>query len=95
MSWALRLGVVAVVAVGLAALPACNRGGSGTGRPKVAVVTNCTDPFWDLCEAGAKKAAEDNNVDLQFRQPERLDAALQKPIIDAWVSQGMSGVAVS
>ncbi len=87
------LGVVAAAA-GLALVPACNRN-SGGGKPKIAVVTNCTDPFWDLCEAGAKKAAEEQGVELLFRQPERLDAALQKPIIDAWVNQGVSGIAVS
>jgi ribose transport system substrate-binding protein len=85
--------LVAVVALGLACLPACNRGGSG--KPKIAIVTNCTDPFWDLCEAGARKAAADFDVELQFRQPERGSAEVQKPIIDAWVSQGISGIAVS
>ncbi len=85
---------VALGAVTLALVPAC--GGKGGGdKPKIAVVTNCTDPFWDLCEAGAKKAAQDFDVELLFRQPERLDAAVQKPIIDAWVSQGVSAMAVS
>ena len=90
--WA-RLGLVAFVAAGLAILPAC--GGNNSGKIKIAVVTNCTDPFWDLCEAGAKKAAADFDVELLFRQPERLAAEVQKPIIDAWVSQGVSGIAVS
>lgn len=93
MSRWLRLGVVAAVAAGLASLPAC--GSKGGGKPKVAVVTNCTDPFWDLCEAGAKKAAQDFDVELLFRQPERMAAEVQKPIIDAWVNQGVSGIAVS
>lgn len=66
-----------------------------TSRPKIAVVTNCTDPFWDLCEAGANKAAKDHNVELMFRQPEKLDAAIQMPIIEAWVKQGVDGIAVS
>ncbi|QEL17282.1 substrate-binding domain-containing protein [Limnoglobus roseus] len=64
-------------------------------KPKIGVVTNTTDPFWDLCEAGANKAAKDFDVDLVFRQPEKLDAAIQMPIIDAWVKQGMNGIAVS
>jgi len=88
-----RLGLVAVVAAGLAALPAC--GGKPSGKIKIAIVTNCTDPFWDLCEAGAKKAAADFDVELLFRQPEGGGAEIQKPIIDAWVSQGVSGIAVS
>ena len=94
-AWALRVGFVSLLAVGLAGIPACGNKGGGSGKPKIAVVTNCTDPFWDLCEAGAKKAAQDFDVELLFRQPERLAAEVQKPIIDAWVSQGVSGIAVS
>jgi ribose transport system substrate-binding protein len=94
-AWALRVGFVTLVGVGLAGIPACGNKGGGTARPKIAVVSNCTDPFWDLCEAGAKKAAQDFDVELVFRQPERLAAEVQKPIIDAWVSQGVSGMAVS
>jgi ribose transport system substrate-binding protein len=90
----MRLGLLAAVAAGLATVPACGSNSNG-GRPRVAVVTNCTDPFWDLCEAGANKAARDFDVDLQFRQPEKLDAALQMPIIEAWVKQGVDGIAVS
>ena len=89
MRWSL------LVAAGLAALPACNKQSGTTAKPKIAVVTNCTDPFWDICEAGAKKAAAEKDVDLLFRQPERLAAEVQKPIIDAWVNQGVAGIAVS
>ena len=92
MSRWVRLVLVGAVAAGVASLPAC---GKKSDKPKVAVVTNCTDPFWDLCEAGAKKAAQDFDVELLFRQPERLAAEVQKPIIDAWVNQGVSGMAVS
>ena len=88
-----RLGLVAAVAVGLALIPACGK--KDSGKPKIAVVTNCTDPFWDLCEAGANKAAKDFDVELTFRQPERMAAEVQKPIIDAWVNQGFNGIAVS
>lgn len=89
-----RLGLVAAVAAGLALVPACGKK-DGAGKPKIGVVTNCVDPFWDLCEAGANKAAKDFDVDLTFRQPERMSAEVQKPIIDAWVTQGFNGVAVS
>src|SRR4051794_16492895 len=82
-----------MLAAGLAAIPAC--GNKASGKPRIAIVTNCTDPFWDLCEAGAKKAAADNDVELLFRQPERMAAEVQKPIIDSWVSQGVSGIGVS
>ncbi|MBA4068067.1 MAG: sugar ABC transporter substrate-binding protein [Isosphaera sp.] len=81
------------LAAGLAAVPACNKPASG--RIKVGVVTNCADPFWDLCEAGANKAAKDFDVDLQFRQPEALDVSRQTPIINSFVEQGVKGIAVS
>lgn len=92
MSRTVRFVLVASVAIVLGCLPAC---GNKSGKMKIGVVTNCTDPFWDLCEAGAKKAAQDNDVELLFRQPERLAAEVQKPIIDSWVNQGISGMAVS
>jgi ribose transport system substrate-binding protein len=84
---------VLLLAAGLAAIPAC--GNKASGKPKIAIVTNCTDPFWDLCEAGARKAEKDFDVEVLFRQPERMASEVQKPIIDAWVSQGVSGLAVS
>jgi ribose transport system substrate-binding protein len=80
------------VAVGLATVPAC---GNQSGKTKIAIVTNGTATFWDLCEAGARKAAAENDVDLLFRQPERNSAEVQKPIIDSWVSQGVAGIGVS
>src|SRR5881397_1832315 len=89
----MRVVPVLAVAAGLAVIPAC--GNRSSGKPRIAIVTNCTDPFWDLCEAGAKKAAQDFDVELLFRQPERMASEVQKPIIDAWVNQGVSGMAVS
>src|SRR5437879_3357720 len=96
-TWARALPLVAA-AVALAAAPACNRsgtaGGAG-GRPKVAVVTNCTDPFWDICEAGAKKSAADHDVDLVFRQPANLDVAIQNEIVETILKTGVKGLAIS
>lgn len=65
------------------------------GKPTIAVVTNTTDPFWDLCEAGANKAAKDFDVNLEFRQPEKMDAIIQTPIIKQYVTKGVNGIAVS
>jgi ribose transport system substrate-binding protein len=91
----LRISAVVALSTVLAFVPACSSGGGGSNKLKIAVVTNCTDPFWDLCEAGAKKAAQENDVELLFRQPEKLDAAIQTPILEAWVKQGVNGIAVS
>jgi ribose transport system substrate-binding protein len=90
-----RLGLVAAVAAGLAVIPACGKKDAAGAKPKVGVITNCVDPFWDLCEAGATKAAKDFDADLVFVQPKDGGGDIQKPVIDAWVSQGFSGIAVS
>ena len=50
-------------------------------------MTNCTDPFWDLCEAGAKKAGQDFDVEVLFRQPEALDVSKQMPIVEGFLDQ--------
>lgn len=94
--WVRRV-VVAVAAA--AALPACNSSNNsdpaGGTRPKVAVVTNCTDPFWDICEAGAKAAAAEHGVDVVFRQPAALDVNVQNEIIETVLKTGVKGIAVS
>ncbi|MFM8273694.1 MAG: substrate-binding domain-containing protein [Gemmata sp.] len=98
MSFALRLSVVAALAVVLACVPACGKkdNGSTGGKPKIGVVTNCTAEFWSICEAGANKAAAEHNVDLQFRQPEKaFNAKVQMEIVEAWAKQGLDGMAVS
>ncbi len=93
MSSILRLAVVLGLGAILAALPACS---SKPNRITIGVVTNCTAEFWDIAKAGATKAAKDYDVDLQFRQPEKaFDAADQMPIVEAWVKQGVNGIAVS
>jgi ribose transport system substrate-binding protein len=94
-AWVRLVGIVGAAVI-LASLPACGGGTSVSGKHRIAIVTNCTDPFWDLCEAGARKrAAEEPTVELLFRQPAQGTSEAQKPIIDAWVSQGVSGIAVS
>jgi len=89
-----RLGLVAAVAIGLGFIPACGKKDT-SARPKIGIITNCVDPFWDLCEAGAKKGAADFDVELVFNQPKSGDGDIQKPVVDAWVSQGFSGIGVS
>jgi ribose transport system substrate-binding protein len=84
--------MVAVVAALIAFVPACSK---KSGRITIGVVTNCTDPFWDLCEAGAKKAGQDFDVDVLFRQPEQMDVAKQMPIVESFLQQGVKGIAVS
>ncbi len=85
------LGVLAVAAAA-ALLPACNR---SSGKPQVGFVTNNAATFWTIAEAGAKKAADESDVELLFRRPDEPDPAKQKEIIDALLVQQVSAIAVS
>jgi ribose transport system substrate-binding protein len=89
----LHASLIVAVAAGLACLPACNK---RSDKIKVGVVTNCTDPFWDLCEAGAKKGAQDFDVEVLFRQPEKaFDASVQMQIVENFLQQNVKALAVS
>jgi len=89
----LRTACVLAIAGLLASVPAC--GASNSGKIKIGVVTNCTADFWSICEAGARKAAQENDVELVFRQPTNNDASEQMPIIEGFQAQGCKGIAVS
>jgi ribose transport system substrate-binding protein len=80
------------IALALVSLPAC---GGGTKKTKVAFISNNPEEFWSIAEAGAKKAADEENVELVFRRPARGAAALQKEIIDSLLNQDVKAVSVS
>jgi ribose transport system substrate-binding protein len=81
-------------AAGLALVPACNRN-SGSGKPRVAIVTNNPELFWTICESGATQAGKDFDVEVTFRKPEKGDVPIQMDILNALVKQGYDGIAVS
>lgn len=89
-----RLLVWLTVALTLTALPACK---SGSGKPKVAFVTNNPAPFWEIVESGCRKAEgeQDCGVEVIFRKPDSGEVAKQKQIIDALLNQGIKAVSVS
>ena len=66
----------------LAALIGCQGGSTGTAKPRVAFVSNNAESFWTIAEAGAKKSAADNEVELLFKMPSSGDASVQKEVID-------------
>jgi ribose transport system substrate-binding protein len=73
-------------------LPACNQ---GSGKIKVAVISNNPEAFWTIAESGAKKAALDHDVELVFGKPAQGDVSVQKELIDTIVNQGVKGIAIS
>jgi ribose transport system substrate-binding protein len=92
----------------LTLVPACGGGSGSSGdknapkneaakgeRVTVAIVTNNPEQFWNICEAGAKKAAQEHNVELLFRRPTPGTVAEQMNIVNALVKQEISGLALS
>jgi ribose transport system substrate-binding protein len=91
----LRAAAVVLAGLVLAAIPACGGGGGQAGKAKVAIVTNCTDPFWDICQAGAIKGGQDFDLDVTFKQPDQGTVDTQMRIVDDLTKLGMKGLAVS
>jgi len=65
------------------------------GRPKVAFVSNNAAEFWTICEAGARKAAEEADVDLQYKRPQDGAAATQTQIIEDLLVGKTQAIAIS
>src|SRR5438094_985818 len=86
----LRLAACACVC--LAASLGCS---SGSGKPRVAFVSNNPEAFWSIAEAGARKAADDAGVELIFQKPPSGDIGEQKKKVDQVLHQGIKGVAIS
>ena len=65
-------------------------------KPAIAFVVNGPSDFWKLAEAGVQAAqAELTDVELQFRYPERADAAVQQRVVDDLIAAGVKAIAVS
>jgi ribose transport system substrate-binding protein len=84
---------LAALALGLALLPACNRGPS---RLKVAFITNNPYDFWKIAQRGTEKAQKDFDVDCEFRMPSGGGSAEeQHRIIEDLLTKGVKGIAIS
>ena len=65
-------------------------------KAAIAFVVNGHSDFWKLAEAGVQAAqAELPDVELQFRYPERADAAVQQRVVDDLIAAGVKAIAVS
>ncbi len=90
----LRVLTLVSVAVGLAFLPACNRGGSN--RITVAFISNNPYEFWKIAEKGTEKAAKEFDVEVEFKMPaEGGGAPAQRRIIEDLLTKGVKGIAIS
>jgi ribose transport system substrate-binding protein len=87
-------GFVAAAAVAFSLVAA---GTAGAADKKViAWVPNGASDFWKLAEAGMHKAqGELPDFDLQWKYPERADAAIQQRLMEDLVAAGAGAIAVS
>ena len=70
--------------------------GAGAGQAEIAFVVNGPSDFWKITEAAVAKAqTELPDFDLQFKYPERADAAVQRRMMDDLVAAGVDAIAVS
>jgi len=84
-------------AVAIAAATVMLSGASFADDKKtIAFVVNGPSDFWKIMEAAVAHAQKDMpDVELQFKYPERADAAVQKRMMDDLVAAGVDAVAVS
>src|SRR5581483_5648120 len=65
-------------------------------KPMIAFVVNGPSDFWKIMEAAVAHAQKDlPDVDLQFKYPERADAAVQRRMLDDLVAAGAAAISVS
>ena len=88
------LGILLVVLVLLAIVGALWAMGTFSPRPRVAMVTASTGPYWDLIVKGAQEAAQRHNVRLEVIRPPS-DEPSQTAAIQGLIDMGYDGVAVS
>lgn len=79
---------------GGSAAPGPSSSGDSGKRPHVAYVTNGIASFWVIAEAGAKKAGQDLNCDVDVLMPPE-GVADQKRMLEECLAKGLDGIAVS
>lgn len=72
----------------------CKKSESGPKKLKFAFVTNVVDPFWNVAEAGCKKAAEELGVDVDVIMPPG-GVPDQKRMVEDVLIRGVDGIAIS
>src|SRR5471032_2310214 len=90
-------GLIAAVGAALGLAGFALSGAAFAADKKVIVwVPNGASDFWKLAEAGMAKAQKElPNFDLQWKYPERADAAIQQRLMEDMVAAGAAAIAVS
>ena len=67
---------------------------AGSGKKKLAYVTNGVDPFWNTAAAGVRAAEKDFGVECQVLMPPK-GIVDQKRMVEGLIARGIDGVAIS
>ena len=71
-------------------------GSPGVKKYKLAFVTNNAADFWTIARKGTEKAAAENpNIEVEFRIPSEGTAADQQRVVDDLLARGVDGIAIS
>ena len=67
---------------------------SGSGKKKLAYVTNGVDPFWNTAAAGVRAAEKEFGVECEVLMPPK-GAVDQKRMVEGLIARGVDGMAIS
>jgi ribose transport system substrate-binding protein len=82
--------------VSAAVLAATSTASLAADKKTIAFIVNGPSDFWKIMEAAVAKAQKDlPGFELQFKYPERADAAVQRRMMDDLVAAGVDAMAVS
>ena len=71
-------------------------GPGGSGKHKLAFVTNNASDFWTIARKGTEKAQADiPSIEVEFRIPSDGTAAEQQRVVDDLLAKGIHGIAIS
>lgn len=93
-----RLGRIALATLLCAILPSCARtdSESGTSRPKMGMMPKLVGiSYFNASERGAREAAAQLDVELDYDGPAVDSAEEQVKMIDRWIAQGYDMIAVA
>ncbi|WP_145197815.1 sugar-binding protein [Planctomycetes bacterium Poly30] len=89
----MRYPLLALVALAAFSFVSCGQGNK-EGVRRVAVVSNCVDPFWNVCAAGARAKADELGIEVEVVFPDG-SAQDQKQKLEDLRIRGVDGIAVS
>jgi ribose transport system substrate-binding protein len=78
-----------------AAARSANEAKGSDRKIRLTFIPNAPSDFWQIARAGIDKAARELGVEVQLEIPGQGTAAQQKQIIEAMISKGIQGMAIS